>query len=33
MAVLLFAEFSSPQLGRALLDRAGAAAGARLEAS
>jgi hypothetical protein len=33
VAVLLFTEFSSPQLGRALLDRAGAAAGTRLEAS
>jgi hypothetical protein len=32
IAILSFAEFSSPQLGRALLDRAGAATGVRLEA-
>jgi AsmA-like C-terminal region len=33
IAVLAFAEFSSPQLGRALLDRAATASGVRLEAS
>ena len=32
IAILSLAEFSSPQLGRALLDRAGTAIGARLEA-
>ena len=31
--VLAFAEFSSPELGRALLDRAGAATGVRLQAA
>ena len=33
VALLAFAEFSSPELGRALLDRAGAATGVRLEAA
>jgi hypothetical protein len=33
MAILALAEFSSPELGRALLDRAGAATGVRLEAA
>jgi AsmA-like protein len=33
VAILAFAEFSSPELGRALLDRAGAATGVRLEAA
>lgn len=33
VAVLAFTEFSSPQLGRALLERAGAATGVRLEAA
>ena len=33
IAVLAFAEFSSPELGRALLDRAATATGVRLEAS
>jgi hypothetical protein len=33
IAILSFAEFSSPELGRALLDRAGTATGVRLEAS
>jgi uncharacterized protein involved in outer membrane biogenesis len=33
VAVLAFAEFSSPELGRALLERAGAATGAGLEAA
>ena len=33
IVILVFAEFSSPQLGRALLDRAGAATGVRLEAA
>lgn len=33
VAVLAFAEFSSPALGRALLDRAGAATGVRLQAA
>src|SRR5258705_6392367 len=32
IAILSFAEFSSPQLGRALLDRASASTGVRLEA-
>jgi hypothetical protein len=32
LAILAFAEFSSPELGRALLERAGAATGVRLEA-
>jgi len=33
VAVLTFAEFSSPDLGRTLLERAGSATGARLEAA
>jgi uncharacterized protein involved in outer membrane biogenesis len=33
LALLFFGEFSSPQLGRALLDRAATATGVRLEAS
>jgi hypothetical protein len=33
IAILALAEFSSPELGRALLDRAGAATGVRLEAA
>jgi hypothetical protein len=33
IAILSLAEFSSPRLGRALLDRAGTAVGARLEAT
>jgi hypothetical protein len=33
VAILAFAEFSSPELGRALLDRAGAATGVRLKAA
>src|SRR5262245_26911285 len=32
LGVLVLTEFSAPALGRALLDRAGAAAGARLDA-
>jgi len=33
VAILAFAEFSSPELGRALLARAGAATGVRLDAA